>query len=97
MKDLLKGKICVVRSNMAGVFFGEVVEIEGSQVLIKKARKIWRWNGANTVEDISQTGVLASSKVTVMVDSVLIEKFEQIIPCTEFAITNLNSQQVWKA
>jgi len=97
MKDLLKGKICVVRSNMAGVFFGEVVEIEGSQVLIKNARKIWRWNGANTVEDISQTGVLSSSKVTVMVETVLIEKFEQIIPCTEFAITNLTNQEVWKA
>ena len=97
MKDLFKGKICIVRSNMAGVFFGEVQEIEGSQVLIKNARKIWRWNGANTVEDIANTGVLSVSKVTVMVDLVLIEKFEQIIPCTEFAITNLTNQPAWKA
>lgn len=97
MKDLLIGKICVLRSNMAGVFFGEVSHIEGSQVLIKNARKIYRWNGANTVEDISQTGVLETSRVTVQVETILIEKFEQIIPCTEFAIKNLNAQKVWKA
>jgi len=97
MKEALLNKICVVRSNMAGVFFGEVIGIEGSQVLIKNARKIYRWNGANTVEDISQTGILDTSRVTVQVDVILIEKFEQIIPCTEFAIKNLNAQKVWKA
>ncbi len=97
MNELFKGKICVVRSNMAGVFFGEVVEINGPNVLIKNARKIYRWNGANTVEDIATTGILQSSKVTVAVETCLIEKFEQIIPCAEFAITNLTNQTVWKA
>ena len=97
MTNLFVGKKCIVRSNMAGVFFGEIANIEGSAVLMKDARKIYRWSGANTVEDISQTGVLNSSKVTVVVENVLIEKYEQIIPCTEFAITNLINQPVWKA
>ena len=97
MTNLFVGKKCIVRSNMAGVFFGEIANIEGSAVLMKDARKIYRWSGSNTVEDISQTGVLNSSKVTVVVESVLIEKYDQIITCTEFAITNLINQPVWKA
>jgi len=51
MTNLFVGKKCIVRSNMAGVFFGEIANIEGSAVLMKDARKIYRWSGANTSKE----------------------------------------------
>lgn len=62
------GKKCIVRSYGAGVFFGEVKEVSsdanGLNVRIANVRKVWYWDGAAAVEQLSQDGCNDNSKIT---------------------------------
>jgi hypothetical protein len=96
MKDLI-GKHVIVRSHMAGVFFAILKEKNGSELTLSKARKFYRWSGANTVEDLADKGSsnVSECKLTIEVDEMVIFGFEQIIPCTDKAIENIKSIKVW--
>ena len=37
------GKKCVVRTYSAGVWFGEIAEKSGNEVIVKNARRMWQW------------------------------------------------------
>ncbi len=91
------GKYVIVRSNLAGVFFGILDSKKGTEITLSKARKFYYFSGANTVEDLATQGALNvnNCKLTTEVD-VVIDKFEQIIPCTEEAINQIKTIPVWK-
>ena len=96
-KSKLIGKYVIVRSNLAGVFFGILTDKEGDELTLKNARKFYYFSGANTVEDLATQGALnkENCKVTVQVDEIIISKFEQIIPCTKEAIEQIKSISIW--
>jgi len=93
----LIGKHVIVRSHMAGVFFGILTNKKGTQLTIQKARKFYYFSGANTVEDLAHQGALnvSSCKLTVEVEEIVISNFEQLIPCTENAVNQINSIPIW--
>lgn|SRR5690606_30063935 len=93
----LIGKHVIVRSNLAGVFFGILTKKSGDELTLKNARKFYYFSGANTVEDLAQFGAqnVVNCKLTVAVDYIVISKFEQILPCTKQAINQNNSIPVW--
>ena len=78
-------------------FFGTLEEIDGSDVLMSNVRKLWRWDGAAAVEEISQIGTkyAQNCKFTVWVPEMLISNKEQIIPCTEKAIELIEGVKEW--
>ena len=41
------GKKCIFRSYASGVHFGELVEKDGKEVIIKNARRLWYWKTNN--------------------------------------------------
>lgn len=90
-------KYCIVRSNLAGVFFGILTAKNGDELTLKDARKFYYFSGANTVEDLAYQGALnpANCKLTVTVDEIVISKFEQLLPCTAKAIKQIKSIPVW--
>ncbi len=94
------GKKCIVRCYGAGVFFGEIKEVcrdaNGLNVRLANARKIWYWNGAAAVEQLSQDGCNNKSKITVAVPELVVATAIQIIPCTDNAIKNLEDHREWK-
>lgn len=96
-KSTMIGKHVIVRSNLAGVFFGILTAKEGDEITLKNARKFYYFSGANTVEDLAQFGAqnISSSKLTVAVDDLVISKFDQIIVCTPEAILQNNKIPVW--
>lgn len=96
MSNLI-GKHVIVRSNLAGVFFGVLKQKENDELTLSNARKLYYFSGANTVEDLATNGALnkENCKLTVVVKEIVISKFEQILPCTENAIENLKSIPVW--
>ncbi len=98
MKTKLIGKHVIVRSNMAGVFFGILTEKNGEEITLKDARKFFYFSGANTVEDLATQGALNAEKckLTVQVEQIIISDFAQILPCTESAINQINTIPVWK-
>lgn len=46
----------LIRCRWSGVFFGEVVERNGQEVIISNARRIWRWKGARTLSELASFG-----------------------------------------
>jgi hypothetical protein len=92
-QSALIGKHVIVRSNLAGVFFGVLSAKNGDELTLSNARKFYRFSGANTVEDLAAQGALNPSgcKMTIQVDEIVISKFEQILPCTKEAVKQNNS------
>ena len=95
----MEKRICIVRSNMAGVLFGLIEKINPDKsVLMSNARKIYYWKGAYTIEDIADKGIdVNNSKVTCKIESVLLNDYCQIIPLTDKALKNLNNAPIWTA
>ncbi len=85
------GKKCIVRTYSAGVWFGEVVEKSGNEVILKDARRMWKWWAA---ESISLSAVAIhgikqdQSKIVELVPTVWLEAIE-LIPATDKSITSI--------
>lgn len=86
----------IVRSDRAGVFFGQIKEKKDNSIVMTNVRKIFYWDGAAAIEQIAISGVDSKSKLTVVVPEMEIERWIQIIPCSKAATTNLQNQKEWK-
>lgn len=84
------GEFCVVRTYTAGVHMGTVVEQNGTAVLLKDARRLYRWQGAFTLSEASQNGVAESSRISEPVPVILLTQAIEVIPCSEKAKLNLS-------
>ena len=71
----------VVRTYSAGVHVGHLVRRNEKQVELRDARRIWKWVGANTLNEIANTGVGVGSKVSAPVGSILLTEAIEIIAC----------------
>ena len=90
---------CIVRCDRSGVFAGYVSERAGREVVVKKARRLWKWSGAASLSQLSQNGTSAPSKCKFpmeMPEVVLLDAIE-IIPASEKARKSIASVPVWKA
>lgn len=90
------GKKCIIRCDRSGVFFGTLASLQGQTAELTNVRKIWYWEGANAVEQISRDGVNINSQLTVIVDAMVLTDVLQVLPCTDRAILNLESIEEWK-
>lgn len=91
-------KYYIVRTNEAGVFFGEIKERTHDEVTMTNVRKLWYWDGAAAVEQLAVDGVSKpkNCQFTVVVDEMIIANPIQIIPCTGKAYKSLSEVPVWK-
>lgn len=89
--DGMVGKKCVVRTYSAGVWFGEIAEKSGNEVILKNARRMWYWHAA---ESISLSAVALyginqdKSKIVAAVPTVWLEAIE-LIPASDKAIASI--------
>ena len=93
-KELI-GKKVLIRSVRAGVYFGTLEQMEGSIVKMSDVRNIWHWTGASCLTQIANDGI-KGDKVSPMVKSMVITEVCQIMPLTNKAIENLESQPIWE-
>lgn len=84
------GEFCVVRTWTAGVHMGVVAEQSGTAVLLKDARRLYRWQGAFTLNEVSQNGVAEASRISEPVPAILLTQAIEVIPCSERARKNLS-------
>lgn len=88
-------KHVIVRSRDAGVHFGELVNRTGREVTLRNARRIWRWRGANTLNEVALTGVEAGTvrggytRVSEPVESIDLLEACEIIPATNEAAASI--------
>ena len=92
------GKKCIVRTYSAGVFFGELTELEGKVGVVKNARRIWYWSGAASLSQLAVDGTQdpENCKFPAPVDAVLLTEIIEIIPATEKAIASIEGVPIWK-
>lgn len=86
-----EGKYCVVRTYSAGVHVGVLAQRAGKEVLLYDARRVWNWQGRNTLHEIAAAGVGKGSKVSEPVESILLTEAIEIIPTTESGEANLRA------
>ena len=75
------GKYCVIRTYSAGVHIGTLKAVKGSEIILSDARRIFYWNGAFTLSELSVNGVSENSKLSIPVEEIKLTEIE-ILPCT---------------
>lgn len=101
--DQYIGKMCIVRTYAAGVFFAEVMEIESGEgvghaiAILNKCRRIWKWSGATELSDLAENGIKnkSDSRISVPTDRHLALGVVEILLCSEKCINNINSIPNW--
>lgn len=82
------GEKVIIRTYSAGNWFGILDQKSGTEVILKDARRMWRWH---CKKSISLSGVAlyginqSKSRIAPSLDSVWLDAIE-IIPCSEEAI-----------
>lgn len=88
----------IVRADRAGVFFGEIKERSGSEVVMTNVRRLWYWDGAASLSQLAVNGTVRPDecKFTVVVSEMTILGVIEIIPCTKKAVESIEGVAVWK-
>ena len=91
------GKICMVRTFSAGVFYGLLEKKVGKEGLVRNARRVWYWQGAASLSQLATDGTTKPSecKFPCAVDSVELSEIIETIPMTDAAIASLNGIPIW--
>lgn len=79
------GRHCVVRTYSDGVHIGTVAAVDGMEVLLTNARRIWQWKGAFTLFEVAANGIEASSRLSTTVPDVFLTQAISFTPTTEKA------------
>lgn len=97
---MYEGKKCIVRCKGAGVFFAEIGQFtpETGVVVLRNARRLWKWVGATECVQLSQEGVKkpGDCKFTMVVPEICVTNVLEVSPCTEEAAANLEAVSAWK-
>ncbi len=88
----------IVRADRAGVFYGEIKERNGSEVVMTNVRRLWYWDGAASLSQLAIDGVSApqNCKFTVYVPEMTILGVIEIIPCSDKAIMSIEAVGTWR-
>ena len=91
------GNYVIVRTYSAGVFAGNLVKKEGKEVELKNARRIWYWEGAASLSQLSQEGTSKPDKCKFpcKVDAVILTEAIEILSVTEKAELSIRGVKVW--
>lgn len=81
----------IVRTYSAGVHYGTLAACNGPEVTLADARRIWSWQGANTLHEIALRGVGRGSKVSEPVSTITLTEAIEIIDCAPESVTSLDT------
>lgn len=81
----------LVRTVRAGVHCGLIQSVDGQRVVLSEARRIWRWQGANTLHEVALDGVAEEfTRISRPVPIIELLSSIEIIPCSSKAQENLS-------
>lgn len=93
------GEKVIVRTYSAGVWFGVLSEKSANEVILKKARRLWRWWAAESIS-LSAVAVFGikqdKSQIAPELEQIWLEAIE-IIPTTDVAAKSIESEKNAKA
>lgn len=99
MNIFKKGDYVIVRTFSAGVFAGEFIEKEGKEVILKNARRIWRWEGACSLSELAMEGTSnpEKCKFPCEVDNIFLTDVIEIISTTEKSQNSIKKVPIWSS
>ena len=88
----------MIRTYSAGVHIGTLESKDGKEVTLTDARRVWYWDGANSLSQLASEGVSKplQCKISVPVKRITLTEVIEIIECTNEAIENLKNVPLWK-
>lgn len=91
-------KYVIVRTYSAGVFAGYLENLEGKEVIMRQARRLWYWSGAASLSQLAMEGTKKPNecKFPIAVDRIILTEAIEIIDVTKSAKKSLESVAIWK-
>ena len=91
-------KYYIVRTDRAGVFFGNIKERNGGEATLTNVRRLWYWDGACSLSQLAVEGTKNPSncKFTIVVPEMIVLGVIEIIPCSDAAVESIKSVKEWK-
>lgn len=93
-----KKEYFIVRGDRSGVFFGNIAERNGREILMNNVRRLWYWDGAASISQLAKDGTCRpeNCKFTITLDEILILDAIEIDKCTEKATKSILGVFEWK-
>ena len=94
----MEQRYVIVRTYSAGVFSGYLASHQDKQVVLKQARRLWFWEGAASLSQLSIDGTKKPKqcKFPVAVPEITLTEAIEILPCSEKARLSIESVSVWE-
>ena len=91
-------KCVLIRSADSGVHVGFLKSRDGAEVELINSRRIYYWDGAATLSQLSQEGVSKpeTCKFPAAIPTITVMGVCEIIPVTEEAWKSISNVKVWK-
>lgn len=91
------GKYVLARTFSAGVFAGELESRIGQEVVLRNARRIWKWDGAASLSELAMRGTSKPNNCMfpVAVGRVELLQVIEIIDVTPEARKSIEAVPVW--
>ena len=88
---------CIVRTYSAGVFAGYLEKRVGKEGVVRKARRIWYWDGAASLSQLAVYGTSKpeNCKFPCEVEKVELTEIIEVIECTKKAKESIKGVDVW--
>ena len=92
------GDYIICRTYSAGVFAGTLVARKGKEVELKNARRLWYWDGAASLSQLSVDGVArpGNCKFPCEVPYVVLTEAIELLPVSRQARESIASVTIWK-
>ena len=88
------GKYVIARCYSAGVHAGEVVSVDGENVILKNSRRLWSWKAKDglALSGVAQNGIKSDSKVDVLNPEIYLTGVCELIPATDASKASINEK-----
>lgn len=86
------GKMVIVRCRDAGVHYGELVNYEGREVVLKNSRRMYYWKSAKsaTLSACANYGITSDSKIMGAIPgNIVLPEACEILPCSDESIASI--------
>ena len=88
----------IVRTQSAGVFAGYVESRNGQEVVMRKVRRIWFWDGASSLSQLAEEGTKKpeNCKFPCEVDKIELTQVIEVLSVTKKGQKSIQSVKVWQ-